>query len=108
MAKTSSSDASTPKKRRISLDPFNGILGVFFLVLAIVSPVAMPAADNRMNVLHYIGITVCCLISAFFFWRWLRAQFAHALRNVAAEEVVETRARTFAQDAAAAPPSVKP
>ncbi|MBU3652640.1 MAG: hypothetical protein FGM44_06090 [Limnohabitans sp.] len=106
MAKSPSStvNGAPSKKRRLTLDPFNGILGVFFLVLAIVLPVAMPASDNRLNVLHYIGISVCCLLSAFFTWRWLRAQLFQAFRNEVEEEVAETRARTFAQDAAAQPP----
>jgi hypothetical protein len=108
MAKSSSPvTGMPPKKRRLTLDPFNGVLGAFFLVLAIVLPVAMPASDNRLNVLHYIGISVACLLSAFFIWRWLRAQLAQALRNEAEEEVMETRARTFAQDAAAVQPPIK-
>jgi hypothetical protein len=68
---------------------------VFFLVLAISVPIAMPVENNRLNVLHYLGITVCCLLAAYFGWRWLRAQLAHTLRNEAAEEVAETRAKTF-------------
>ena len=95
MAKSSSSSSGSPRSRRVTLDPFNAILGVFFLVLAISVPIAMPVENNRLNVLHYLGITVCCLLAAYFCWRWLRAQLAHTLRNEAAEEVAETRAKTF-------------
>jgi protein-S-isoprenylcysteine O-methyltransferase Ste14 len=106
MAK-SATKSTPPKTHRVTLDPFNGILGVFFLVLALVFPVAMPASDGRLNVLHYLGITVSCLVSAFFFWRWLRAQLAYALRDEAEEEVARVRATTFAQDAQASQESAK-
>lgn len=88
----------SPKSHRVTLDPFNGILGVFFSVVACILPVAMPASDGRLNVLHFAGIGVCCLLSAFFFWRWMRAQLAHALRNETEDEVARIRATTFAQD----------
>jgi Ca2+/Na+ antiporter len=84
--------------QRVKLDPFNGILGVFFVVVACILPVAMPASDGRLNVLHYVGIASCCLLAAFFFWRWVRAHLAHALRDETEEEVARVRAATFAQD----------
>jgi membrane protein implicated in regulation of membrane protease activity len=107
MAKSSSkTHAGMPTSRRVTLDPFNGVLGVFFLVFTLALPIAMPASDGRLNVLHFIGMAVFGLLSAFFFWRWLRAQLAHALRNELDEEVARIRATTFAQDAEAkqAPP----
>ena len=101
MAKNSSpSHASAPSGRRLTLDPFNGVLGAFFLVFTLVLPVAMPAADGRLNVLHFIGMTGFGLLAAFFLWRWLRAQLAYAMRNEQDEEVARIRAQTFAQDAA--------
>ncbi len=102
MAKTATK-STPPKTQRVKLDPFNGILGVFFLVVACILPVAMPASDGRLNVLHFIGIALSCLLAAFFFWLWLRAQLALALRNETEEEVVRIRATTFEQDAQARP-----
>jgi ABC-type nickel/cobalt efflux system permease component RcnA len=100
MAKNSSkTDAGAPPARRVTLDPFNGVLGAFFLVFTLVLPIAMPAADGRLNVLHYIGMAVLGLLAAFFLWRWLRAQLAYAMRNELDEEVARIRATTFAQDA---------
>ena len=93
-----------PKSHRVTLDPFNGILGIFFAALAFILPAAMPAADGRLNVLHFIGIAVTSLLSAFFFGRWFRAQLAHALRNETEENVVHVRITTFAQNAQANPP----
>ena len=84
--------------QRVKLDPFNGILGIFFVVVACILPVAMPASDGRLNVLHHVGIALSCLLAALFFWRWLRAQLAHAMRNETEEEVSQIRATTFAQD----------
>jgi len=100
MAK-SDKKSSPPPSQRVRLDPFNGILGVFFLVVAIILPVAMPASDGRLNVLHFLGIALSCLVAAFFFWRWLRAQLALAMRNETEEEVARIRATTFEQDAQA-------
>ena len=97
MAKSAAS-SNPPSAHRVKLDPFNGILGIFFVVVACILPVAMPASDGRLNVLHYAGIALCCLLAAFFFWRWLRAQLALALRNETEEEVTRIRATTFAQD----------
>jgi hypothetical protein len=105
---TSSPNQSPLKSKRVTLDPFNGILGVFFLVIACILPVAMPASDGRLNVLHFIGIALSCLVSAFFFWRWLRAQLAYALRDETEEEVARIRATTFEQDALARPPQASP
>jgi membrane protein implicated in regulation of membrane protease activity len=100
MAKSSSPhNAGTPSSRRVTLDPFNGVLGLFFLVLTLALPIAMPASDGQLNVLHFIGMAVLALLSTFFLWRWLRAQLAHALRNELDEEVARIRATTFAQDA---------
>ena len=102
MAKSSSpNSAGVPTSQRVKLDPFNGVLSVFFFVLTLALPIAMPADDGRLNVLHFIGIAVFGLLSAFFMWRWLRAQFAYALRNELDEEVARIRATTFAQDAEA-------
>lgn len=98
MAKSSSS-AAAPTAQRITLDPFNGVLGAFFLVFALVLPIAMPAADGKINVLHYLGMGVLGLLAVFFLWRWLRAQLAYAMRNEQEEEVARLRASTFAQDA---------
>lgn len=98
MAKTPSSTGSdAPAPQRIRLDPFHAVLGAFFLILAWVLPVAMPALDGRLNVLHYLGMAVCALLSAFFFWRWLRAVLLHAMRNEQEEEVARVRSTTFAQ-----------
>lgn len=102
MAKSSSKTSTgMPPSRRVKLDPFNGVLGVFFLAFTLALPIAMPAADGRLNVLHFIGMAVFGLLSAFFLWRWLRAQLALALRNELDEEVARIRATTFAQDAQA-------
>lgn len=90
------------KSHLVKLDPFNGILGVFCLVLAWILPVAMPASDGRLNVLHFLGIALFCLLAAFFLWRWLRALLPYALRNDTDEEVARIRAITFAQDAQSA------
>lgn len=98
MAKKSSS-AGAPPSRSLTLDPFNGVLGVFFLVFTLVLPIAMPASDGRLNVLHYIGMVVFGLLSAFFMWRWLRAQLAYAMHDETESEVARLRATTFAQDA---------
>lgn len=87
------------KSHLVKLDPFNGILGVFFLVVAWILPVALPASDGRLNVLHFLGIALSCLLAAFFFWRWLRALLPYALRNETEEEVARIRDITFAQDA---------
>jgi hypothetical protein len=97
MAKTETK-TQPPRSQRVKLDPFHGILGVFFVVVACILPVAMPASDGRPNVLHFIGIGLSCLLAAFFFWCWLRAQLALALRNETEEEVSRIRATTFAED----------
>ena len=102
MAKsTSNTSIAMPKGTRVKLDPFNGVLAIFFLVFALALPVAMPASDGRLNVLHHVGMAVLGLLSAFFMWRWLRAQLAQALYNEVDQEVAKIRATTFAEDAAA-------
>lgn len=102
-----STRSSDKKTRRVTLDPFNAILGAFFLVFAWLVPAMMPASDGRLNVLHFIGMGVSGLVSAFFLWRWLRAQLAYALRDERAEEVARIRASTFAQDTTPPPDAPK-
>lgn len=109
MAKKSAATQRVPRQiKRIMLDPFNGVLALFFLILAIVLPDATPAADGKLNVLHYATLSLLCSLSAFFAWRWLRAVVARATRDEVEEEVANLRTTTFAQDASAKTPGPTP
>jgi len=81
----------------VPLDPFNGVLALFFMVLAFVVPTAFPAADSKLNALHFLTLAVFSLLSAFFAWRWMRGVLIKATRDEVEEDVARIRATTFSQ-----------
>jgi hypothetical protein len=104
MAKKTATTSSSPTEgKTVLLDPFNGVLALFFMAMAIVVPDAFPAADGKLNTLHYLTLAVFSLLSAFFAWRWSRALVIKATRDEVEEDVARTRATTFSQ-----PPTAKP
>ena len=96
--KTATTISSTAQDKTVPLDPFNGVLALFFMVMAIVVPQAFPAADGKLNTLHYLMLAVFSLLSAFFAWRWLRAILIKATRDEVEDDVARTRATTFSQN----------
>lgn len=103
--KTATTNASAAEGKTVLLDPFNGVLALFFMVMAIVVPQAFPAADGKLNTLHYLTLAVFSLLCAFFAWRWLRAILIKATRDEVEEDVARTRATVFSQELPAKPAS---
>jgi hypothetical protein len=113
MAKPSAKNGSSPPdSQTLLLDPFNGVLAIFFFIMAVIVPDAFPASDGKLNALHLLTLAVFCLLGAFFAWRWLRVVFWVATRDEVEEDVIRTRSTTFSKDAKAdtspQPPSTAP